>query len=211
MRDYLPDHAKILIPEFSAGGRPVREGNHPSIMPGPADTYASYGVGWANASNTPFRLYKHWVHEGGIGTPLIAHWPGVIQAGSMTHQTGQVIDIMATCLDVAGANYPETHAGNQITPLEGKSLLPIFQGRTRAGHEAMYWEHEGNRAVRQGQWKLVSKFPGDWELYDLEADRTELNYIAAQDPERVASMNRLYHSWAERSGVEPWKNVRPGR
>jgi arylsulfatase len=138
----------------------------------------SYGLSWANASNTPFRRYKHWVHEGGIATPLIAYWPAVIKnAGSLTHQTGHIIDIMATCLDIAGIKYPKIFKGKELIPLEGKSLLPIFKGRSREGHEAIYWEHEGNRAVRQDKWKLVAAHKGPWELYDLEADRTELHSL----------------------------------
>ena len=174
----------------------------PGVPPGGADSFMSYGLPWANASNTPFRLYKHWVHEGGIATPFIAHWPAVIRQGNtITHQAGHIIDVMATCLEVAGAQYPKTL---QITPLEGKSLLPILRGQRRQGHQAIFWEHEGNRAARQGNWKLVSKHPGGWELYDLEADRTELNNLAGKHPERVRQLAALYEGWAQRCGVVPW-------
>src|SRR5262249_13553304 len=156
--------------------------NDPAAMPGPDDVFQSYGLPWANASNTPFRLYKHWVHEGGIATPLIAHWPAVITKPAITHQPGHVIDLMATCLDVAGAEYPKRFKDHDITPLEGKSLRPMFEGKTRPGHEAIFWEHEGNRAVRAGKWKLVEKHPGEWELYDLEKDRTELTNLAVKQP-----------------------------
>ena len=151
---------------------------HPSGPPRApsADSFDSYGLPWANASNTPFRLYKHWMHEGGISSPLICRWPAVInKGGAITHEPGHVIDLMATCLDVAGADYPATHSGHGIKPLEGKSLRPVFETGTRKGHEAIYWEHEGNRAVRQGQWKLMSRYDkpqakhGDWQLYDLGA------------------------------------------
>ncbi len=181
------------------------------VPPGPPDSFLSYGLPWANASNTPFRRYKHWVHEGGISTPLIAYWPAVIQRSGITHQPGHVIDLMATCLDVAGAEYPKTYNGKPITPLEGKSLRPIFEGKTRKGHDAIFWEHEGNRAVRQGKWKLVSrhpgrraKHPGPWELYDIEADRTELNDLAKKQPEKVRELVALYDAWAKRAGVQPW-------
>jgi arylsulfatase len=167
---------------------------------GTAETFESYGLPWANASNTPFRSYKHWVHEGGIATPLIARWPAVIQKSGITHEPGHLIDLMATCLDVSGATYPKDK-----TPLEGKSLLPVFRTGKREGHEAIYWEHEGNRAVRQGKWKLVARHKGDWELYDLEADRTELADLASKDPDRVKSMAALYDAWAARSQVDPWK------
>jgi arylsulfatase A-like enzyme len=176
-----------------------------SVPPGPADSFTSYGRCWANASNTPFRLYKHWVHEGGIATPFIAYWPSAIEQGNrLIHDTGHIIDVMATCLDVAGVDYPKTYNDNQITPLEGQSLLPLFQGQHRKGHDALYWEHEGNRAVRQGKWKLVSRHPDRWELYDLEADRTELNNLAGGQPERVQEMTGMYERWAARCGVLPW-------
>ncbi len=173
---------------------------------GTKESFESYGLPWANASNTPFRLYKHWVHEGGIATPLIAHWPAVIRkGGGLTSQPGHLIDLMATCLDVAGAEYPKTFQGRQITPLEGKSLAPIFRAGTREGHETIYWEHEGNKAVRQGKWKLVARHKGGWELYDLEADRTEMTGLADKEPARVKEMAAKWDAWADRVGVQPWK------
>ena len=175
------------------------------LPPGGVDSFMSYGLSWANASNTPFRRYKHWVHEGGIATPLIAYWPAVIKnGGSITNQVGHIIDVMATCLDVAAVKYPETYLGREVVPLEGKSLLPIFQGKERQGHEAIYWEHEGNRAIRQGKWKLVAAHGQAWELYDLEADRTELNNLANKYPERVDQLKAMYQGWAQRCGVLPW-------
>lgn len=177
----------------------------PDAPAGTRDSFLSYGLPWANASNTPFRLYKHWVHEGGIATPLIVRYPPVIkQKGAITQQPGHVIDLMATCLDVAGVKYPTTYNGRDIVPLEGKSLLPIFEGKPRKGHDAIFWEHEGNRAVRQGKWKLVSRHRGEWELYDLDADRTELNNLANRYPEKVKELSDLYAKWAERCGVQPW-------
>ena len=208
MRNYLTGPAKALVPEFAPDGRPVRSGNHPSIFPGPPDTYASYGVPWANASNTPFRLYKHWIHEGGIATPLIAYWPGVIRNNEITHQPGQATDIMATCVDVAGAKYPETFGGESITPMEGRTLVPIFEGQRSENRDAMYWEHEGNRAVRKDEWKLVTRYPGDWELYNLEADRTERNNLAQRHPEKVAELAALYSRWADRCGVLPRDEIK---
>ncbi|MBN2316094.1 MAG: arylsulfatase [Sedimentisphaerales bacterium] len=194
-----------------AEGGPVGFDNRKNgLPPGGVDSYMSYGLSWANASNTPFRRYKHWVHEGGIATPLIAYWPAVIKnAGELTHQPGHIIDIMATCLDVAGITYPGTYKGHSITPPEGKSLLPIFKGRQRESHEALYWEHEGNRAVRQGRWKLVAIHGKPWELYDLEADRTELNDLAHKHPEKVEHLKSLYQSWAKRCGVLPWPIKKP--
>jgi arylsulfatase A-like enzyme len=201
-----PKTFPLHIPRQTRDGRPMRAGNVPSIMPGPEDTYQSYGIGWANASNTPFRLYKHWVHEGGISSPLIAHWPGVIKkGGGLTSQPGHLIDLMATCVDVAGAKYP----GAPIKPMEGGSLRPIFEGRQRPGHD-IYWEHEGNRAVRYGNWKLVSRFPDKWELYNLEADRTELRNLAESEPARVKEMAAMYDAWAARCNVLPWNELKRG-
>jgi len=190
-----------------AEGQP---GNDPKIMPGPQETFQSYGLPWANASNTPFRRYKHWVHEGGISTPFIARWPSVIKPGAMTPQIGHLMDIMPTCLEVAGVEYPKTYNGREITPVEGKNLLPIFQGQTRQGHDAIFWEHEGNRAVRAGKWKLISKFPEGWELYDMEADRTELNNLADKMPEKIQELSALYDQWATRAGVVPWAELNKG-
>ncbi len=191
--DYLqPD----MIPRQTRDGYPVRQGA--GVMAGPDDTYIGYGRGWANVSNTPFREYKHWVHEGGISTPLIAHWPaGIERRGDLEHQPGHLIDLMATCVDVAGADYPTARSGNSITPMEGRSLVPAFLGETME-RDAIYWEHEGNRAIRQGKWKLVAKGAnGPWELYDMERDRTEMHDVAEQYPDRVGQLAHLWQQYAE--------------
>jgi arylsulfatase len=173
------------------------------LPPGGVDSYMSYGRSWANASNTPFRRFKKWVHEGGISTPLIAYWPKVIKdRNSITHQPGHVIDIMATCCDVAGAEYPNSYKGKQIKPKQGKSLLPIFQGKLRRPHDAIFWEHIGNCAIRQGKWKLVAEKNGSWELYDLENDRSEMNNLVDKYPEKVNELMTLYKDWAKKCGVK---------
>ena len=195
----------LFLPQRTLDGRLVEAGNDPTVMPGPEETFQSYGIPWANTSNTPFRRYKHYTHEGGISTPLIAHCPAIVsKANSWTNQIGHVMDVMATCLDVAGIEYPRNHHGQEITPLEGQSLLPIFRGSERPGHDAIFWEHEGNSAVRQGKWKLVSANPDYWELHDMEADRTELNDLATKEPERVRQMAALYEQWAKHVGVRKW-------
>jgi arylsulfatase len=188
-------------PRQNRAGVPTLTGPH--IMPGPEDTYIAYGMSWANVSNTPFREYKHFVHEGGISTPLIAHWPaGIGRRGELEQQPGHLIDIMATCVDVAGASYPPERDGGP-RPLEGVSLVPAFAGESLGRPNPLFWEHEGNRAVRQGSWKLVAKENRDWELYDLAADRTELHDLAADRPELVQELARHWEQWAERAHVLP--------
>jgi len=200
--DYLqPD----MIPAQTREGYPVRQGA--GVMPGAADTYIGYGRAWATVSNTPFREYKHWEHEGGISTPLIAHWPNGIatpQTGQLVHQPCHLIDLMATCVHLAGATYPTTFNGHSIQPMEGVSLAPTFTGNLFTREQPLFWEHEGNRAIRLGDWKLVSKHPGAWELYDMATDRTEMNNLASQQPDRVAELAAQWNSWAKRVGVMPW-------
>lgn len=186
-------------------GRPVRFGNDPSITPGPDDTYASYGRSWANLSNTPFRRFKCWIQEGGISTPLIVQWPTRIKArNELRNQTGQLPDIMATILDVAGAKYPTEYVGNKITPMEGVSLVPAFDNKP-VTHEALYWEHIGNRGIRVGDWKLVAEKDKPWELYDMKADRTELHDLSATMPDKVKEMETMWNTWAYRAHVLPNK------
>jgi arylsulfatase A-like enzyme len=203
--EILSNWQGLHIPEKTRDGRGVMVGNTPSVMPGPEETYQSYGVPWANVSNTPFRLYKHWVHEGGIATPLVVSWPAVIrQGGRLVHEPGHVVDLMATCLDAAHVSYPTIFAGRDVLPTAGESLLPLLAGGTRQ-RGPIFWEHEGNRAVRDGKWKLVWRHPGPWELYDIEADRTEMNDLAGQFPAIVGHMAKMYEDWAARSNVLPWK------
>ena len=188
-------------------GRPVQRGNDPNIMPGPETTYQSYGVPWANLSNTPFREYKHWVHEGGIATPLIVHWPNYVKTGGeFRHQPGQLTDIMSTCLEVAQAEYPDNHNGNPILTMEGTSLVPIFNDQNE-DNKVLYWEHEGNQAVRRGKWKMVTKYPGSWELYNMEEDRTELNDLSTDHPDLVRKLGDLYQDWSDRCCVQPWNRI----
>ncbi|MCA9205444.1 MAG: arylsulfatase, partial [Planctomycetales bacterium] len=191
-----------VVPKQNRAGVPTLTGPH--IMPGPEDTYIAYGLNWANVSNTPFREYKHFVHEGGISTPLIAHWPaGIKRHGELERQPGHLIDIMATCVDVAGAKYPKTyHQDQKIKPLEGRSLKPAFTGQT-IERDAIYWEHEGNRAIRVGNWKLVAKENQPWELYNLELDRPELHNLAAEQPDRVKELSAKWDAWAARANVLP--------
>ena len=196
-----------MIPAQSRDGYPLREG--PGVIPGPPDTYIGYGRDWANVSNTPFREYKHWVHEGGIATPLIAHWPqGIKKPNTWNHEPSHLIDIMATCLDLAQADYP-----SDKIPVEGLSLTPAFQNKSLRRATPLFWEHEGNRAVRDGDWKLVAKgVRGKWELYNIREDRTEMNNQAATLPERTRIMASQYENWAQERGVvrfNSWRKKTP--
>lgn len=171
---------------------------------GTVDSEAYYGKCWANVSDSPFRKYKSQIHEGGISTPLIAHWPGGIEAaveGELVTEPGHVIDLMATCVDVAKAEYPRRRNGHAIVPMEGKSLRPAFSGKELGRDQPLFFEHSGNRGVRNGQWKLVALKGGDWELYDVEADRTELHDLAQTRPEKVKQLRSLYDEWAHRCFV----------
>ncbi len=170
----------------------------PGVTPGGVDSYDTYDLSWANASNTPFRKFKRWSHEGGVSTPFIVKWPGVVKnEGALTRQPGHVIDIMATCADVAGVEYPKTFDGRDILPLNGISLLPIFKGKQRKGHDAIFWKYSDGAAVRKGKWKLVRPQEGDtnWYLYDIENDRTELHDLKSTYPEKAKELLDLWTAW----------------
>ncbi len=171
-------------------------------------SFAAYGRRGANVSNTPFRMYKHWEYEGGTATSFVAYGPSVVKPGRISQQSGHVIDLMATCLDLAGTRYPQTHRGRAITPTEGISLVPLLKGQSGPVHDALYFEHEGNRAVRQGDYKIVSTYPNDtWALYNLKVDRTEGRDLSQQQPQRVQQMAALYEVWANRAGVVPYAKL----
>ena len=167
------------------------------------------GQNWATLNNTPFRQWKHFAHEGGSSTPLIAHWPSGIDdlaRNKLEHQPGHVIDLMPTVVDVAAASIPTKFQSNAIEPLEGVSLKPAFTGKTLARSQPIFFDHEDNRAVRDGKWKLVVLAGQPWELYDIEADRTELHDLAAQHPDRVKTMAAQYDAWARRTHVVTGNN-----
>ncbi len=197
----------LHTPREMKDGTPLRIGNDVTRMPGPEDTYMSYATEWANVSNTPFRMYKHFIHEGGISTPLIAHWPlGIKSPGRMSSQVGHLIDIMATSLDVSGSDYPSVYNGYQITPLEGQSLVTAFDGLEYL-HRPIGWEHHGNRGFRDGKWKIVERNGNDrWELYDMEKDRTELNDLSAEQLHLLSQLVDRYNEWADRVGVVRWRD-----
>ncbi len=190
-------------------GRPMVVGNRPDVMPGPEETWQSYGYGWANASNTPFRLFKQFNHEGGIRVPLIAHWPKVIrQGGEISCQTAHVIDLLPTVLDAAEVTYPAEYEGRRVGPADGKSLVPVLRGQQRQPHACLFWKFAHGRAVRQGRWKLVASDRKPWELYDLRADVVEVNDLAEEMPARVAELAALWDDWAATAKKRPKKNAR---
>ncbi len=183
-------------PAKTRDGRAVKTGNARGLIPGAETTYMSYDLPWANASCSPFRLYKHYTHEGGIATPFVAHWPAVITPGSIEHQPAWVGDFMPTFLAAAGGRYPSEHNGSEITPVRGESFLPALSGESIGRQRPIVWEHEGNRAVRDGRWKLVNRHPGEWELYDMAADRTELDDLAAANVRVRDRLIDAYSGWA---------------
>ena len=204
--DELGKRDDTLIMFLSDNGGCEGDANYtPDIPPGPVESYRSVDAPWANASNTPFRKYKAWDFEGGICTPFIASWPAVIrEKGHISTQVGHIIDIMATMVDVAGAGYPKEFNSRPVLPMEGKSLLPVFQGRQRKGHDALFWQirPDRHRAVRAGAWKLVTTRPGDpWQLYDLTTDRFEMHNLADEKPELVAELAQRFQKWANKVGV----------
>ena len=186
-----------MIPTRSREGLPVLTG--PEAMPGPSETYIAYGQGWANVSNTPFRLFKSNNHEGGISTPLIAHWPkGISARGELRHRPGHLIDIMATCVELAGADYP----GGDILPMEGASLAASFT-KDENPDRALLWEHYDSRAILRGKWKLVGLPGRSWELYDIEADRSEMQELSEQHPETAKELADLWEKEAHRTLIYP--------
>ena len=177
----------------------MRIGSTPDIWPGGPDTYTSYGQAWANLSNSPFRLYKRWVHEGGIATPFIAHWPdGGLADGTVVDRPFQLTDILPTVLAAAQAPPPDGR---------GVSMLDAWRGRAGPGgpgSHVLYWEHIGNCAIRDGDWKLVREAGRDWELYRLSVDRTELTRPRRRTPGAGREAGRPLAAWADSVGVLPW-------
>ncbi len=191
-----------MVPDRSREGRPVRTG--PGEMPGPADTYIAYGRDWANVSNTPFREYKSSNHEGGISTPLIAHWPkGIAARNQLRQEPGHLIDIMATCVELSGAKYPARFADHEILPLEGRSLAGGFAA-DRKEERALLFEHYGRAAIRKGPWKLVRAGETQpWELYAIEEDRGESTNLSQKNPEKARELRELWEKEAERTYIYP--------
>jgi arylsulfatase len=178
----------------------------PGVPIGERGSYESYREPWANASNTPFRYYKNWLYEGGIRTPLVIYWPKVLKGkGNITEQVGHLTDIMPTCIEASGSNYPEQFRRNNLKLLRGKSLLPVFKGGTVERKAPIFWEYAGGKAMRQGNWKMVKRNGGEWELYDLKADPTELNDQSVSQTDILKKMSMAYTDWENEVGVKPSK------
>ena len=185
-------------------GEPVRVGDIPELRPGPDTTFQAVELPWANVSDAPFRLFKRWVHEGGISTPFIVHWPDGIEKSNILNNPMHIIDISATCYDIAGAQYPKEHHDTEITPLEGESFLPALKGKELKREQPITIEHEGNRGIRVGDWKLVAEWDKSWELYNISDDRTEQNDLIYGEKDRAKALEKAYFEWAERAEVLPW-------
>jgi arylsulfatase A-like enzyme len=190
-------------------GEPVRVGDIPELRPGPDTTFQAVELPWANVSDAPFRLFKRWVHEGGISTPFIVHWPDGIEKSNILNNPMHIIDISATCYEIAGAQYPKEYHDTEITPLEGESFLPALKGREMNREAPITVEHEGNRGIRIGDWKLVAEWDKPWELYNITDDRTEQNDLIDGEKDRAKAFEKQYYEWAERAEVLPWP-VDPG-
>lgn len=204
------DDAQAYGPGFDRPGE-TRSGEEivypvdKKVMPGPETTFASTDNMWSNVANTPFRYWKTEPYEGGICTPLIAHWPAGIttRPGSVTDQAGHVIDFMATFLELAQTKYPAEFSGRTISPTPGRSLLPVLKGNKRQQHDYLFFEHLGRRAVIHGEWKALALNQKSWELYDLRGDRTEVENVAAQHPEIVKELSDKWQAWAVQNNVLP--------
>jgi arylsulfatase len=172
----------------------VRHGGHdPAASPGSAATYLCLGPGFSSAANTPFRRHKTWVHEGGISTPFIVHWPrGIAARGELRTTPVHFIDVVPTVLELAGTTRPATWQGVSVPASPGMSLVPLFTQDGSAKHDSLWWLHEGNRAIRVGDWKLVAAKDEPWELYDLATDRSETRNLAAQYPDRVRELEQRW-------------------
>ncbi len=195
-------------PETTPDGRAIVSGNLPDLAPGSGTTFQSYDVAWSNVSNVPFRMHKTWVHEGGISTPLIAHWPDGISAPGMIHQARHVVDILPTLIEVTGASYPNDFDGHGIQKLDGESLAPIFKGTDVTREAPIFWEHEGNCAARIGDWKLVREHGRVWELYNMRDDRTELTDLRNSNVPKAEMLIREFDHWADQMGIMDWDVIR---
>ena len=193
-----------FFPDHTNDGRKITMGNIPNLRPGDELTYQSYDKPWANVSNAPFRLFKHYVHEGGISTPLIAHWPKRIKQSVIAHQACHVVDILPTILQATDSPYLSELGGHAIQPLQGESFLDLLEDKDWNREQPIFFEHEGNCAIRMDNFKLVRQHNHDWELYDMDVDRTELNDLAGKKAPLECELLNQYNDWAVKTGVLDW-------
>lgn len=177
-------------------------------VPGSVNSIDSYEAPWGNASNTPFRLFKKNTHEGGISSPFIAYFPGVIEVGSSSDKPAHFIDLLPTLLEISGIKYPASFKGHVLKKLEGESLVNVFKGKKIRRNDALYWEHEGSRAIRDKDWKLVAELNAPWELYNLKTDRTEVHNLTSKYPDQVKQLEKKYQIWAAKVGVKDWNKIK---
>lgn len=204
------ENTLILFLSDNGGCHTTPVFKHLTGTPGGPNSFPCYGYMGATVSNVPFRKYKQFIHEGGIATPFIAHYPRMIRPGRINPQPGHIIDIMPTLVDLCQAQYPSERNGKAIKPLPGISLRPALEGKPLNRTDPLYWEHVGNRGVRIGDWKLVAAKPGlEWELYNLKDDRTELNDLSDTLPEKKQQLLQIYEKWAKENRVKPWRRKKP--
>jgi arylsulfatase A-like enzyme len=206
-RDILDNTVIFLMCDNGGNAESGPRGILNGDEPGGPKSRVFLGQCWATVANTPFRRYKHFTHEGGISTPLVVHWPAGIDAernGKLEHQPGHLIDIMPTVCEITGAKYPTEYNGHSIQPVEGASLVPALASKPLDRKQPIFFAHEGNQAIRDGKWKLVMKFKGPWELYDLEADRTEQHDLISTEPKVAVELAKKWNDWAKRADVDPW-------
>ncbi|MBO9703155.1 MAG: arylsulfatase [Sporocytophaga sp.] len=201
----------IFLSDNGGSGDEVQKDNlviQRNGTPGTGDYIDSYQKNWGNASNTPFSMFKKNMHEGGISTPFIAYFPGVIKPGQINHSTGHIINILPTCLELAKAKYPQTFNGNHLKQPEGKSMINIFKG-AKSGNDTLYWEHEGNKAIRVKNWKLVYELEqNEWQLYDLQSDRSETRNLVNNYPDKVQQLIAAHDKWCSKIGVIDWSTIK---
>jgi len=182
--------------------------NEEESTPGGPGSFIGYDTPWANVSNTPFRYFKRWMHEGGIATPFIMKYPQKIKKNSIRNTAAHIIDIVPTLMDYARIEYPDKYDGNNLKSLDGKSLLSVIHNNDSSQHDALYWEHLGYRAVRSHNWKIVSTYPDNtWELYNLSVDRSEMVDLSELFPDKVDELEKQYVKWSKESDVMPWQDI----
>ena len=197
------------FPDHTNDGRKIQLGNIPNLMPGGELTYQSYDKPWANVSNAPFRLYKHYVHEGGISTPLIAHWPAQIKKSLVAQEACHVVDVLPTILEASGSTYLNELDGHAIQSAQGESLMNLLKSKDWRRSQPIHFEHEGNCAIRFENFKLVKQHGFAWELYDMDVDRTELNNLAGSNHPLEQELLKQYEDWAAKTGVLDWEIALP--